>query len=94
MQIDEEELARVLCVAFGDDTEREGMWETWWHHSPYADAARAAIAYIVPKVQEECAKAMEKFELFDDGYFDSTVNVERNKRAAAFLRSLKEQSNG
>jgi len=53
--IDEEELARVLLEAWND------MRKPNTTYGDITDAlARAAIAYIVPKVREECAKVAER----------------------------------
>jgi len=44
--IDRERLARAICVAAGDDPEREGPFSEWWLESPYAAMARAILAHI------------------------------------------------
>ena len=41
--LDVERVARAICLALGDDPDREGPWETWWLQSPYATAARMAM---------------------------------------------------
>lgn len=33
--------AHAICLALGDDPEREGPWDSWWMHSKYAEAALA-----------------------------------------------------
>jgi hypothetical protein len=47
--IDEEELARVLCVEGGLDPDTIMVTEPRW--KIYLPVARAAIAYIVPKME-------------------------------------------
>jgi hypothetical protein len=50
--IDEEELARAMADANGDTEKEPLLWPE------YVEAARAAIAYIVPREREECAKVV------------------------------------
>jgi len=58
MQIDEKELARELCHLGGLDPD-EIMANDGPRWKYYIPQARAAIAYIVPRVREGCANYIE-----------------------------------
>lgn len=68
-----EVMARAICVAMGDDPDREGPWEGWFAISPYAREAQAALAayhthlaerglVIVPEVPTEAMLDAAKME--------------------------------
>lgn len=45
-----ERCARAICIAQGDDPNREGPWAEWWEESPYASAANAFLAAFTGRV--------------------------------------------
>lgn len=45
-----ERVAKDLCLAMGDDPDREGPWLEWWEKSAYGVGADAAIAAMLGDV--------------------------------------------
>jgi len=41
-----EKMARAICVALGDDPEREGLFTDWFGTSAYGDAATAVLTAL------------------------------------------------
>jgi len=62
MQVDRASLARAICIANGDDPEREGPFRTWMEESPYWMMAAASLAEITEQgfviVPREPSEAM------------------------------------
>lgn len=80
----QQEVARALCLAMGDDPEREGPFSGWFYLSPYALQADAAIAIVERDAFERAAKVAETFEhpveshleRWDNGRFRSGLKTQ------------------
>lgn len=67
-----EAMARAMCVAVGDNPDREGPWAEWWQDSPYTAAALAALKALRDGVTPGMVEAGEKEAqalYADDVYF-------------------------